>query len=176
MATISLLSYELDGCITDHPGLLFYDSELGIMSVAEGQSRLVSGGDRGGGSRFSNHAQESSRGKSNESGKGLDLVGTGNRSIGNIENTAAAMGMEEECSPMSPSSSFSVSSIGNIEHSFVDALLLCGWDNILGPRLEHVWYVRGRPQPHTNILRYVTTQALSGEICRDVLSNQVNFS
>lgn len=76
-------------------------------------------------------------------------------------------------SPLSPSSAFSVSSIGNIEHSFVDALLLCQWDNILGPKLEHVWYVTGRPQPHTNILRFVTNQVLSGEICRDLHSSQV---
>ncbi|XP_005107492.1 guanine nucleotide exchange C9orf72 [Aplysia californica] len=78
-------------------------------------------------------------------------------------------------SPVSPSSAFSVSSIGNIEHSFVDALLLCQWDNILGPRLEHVWYVTGRPQPHTNILRFITGQVLSGEICRDVHSSQIDF-
>ena len=76
-------------------------------------------------------------------------------------------------SPTSPSSAFSVSAIGNIELSFIDALLLCQWDNILGPRLEHVWYVSGRPQPHTNILRFITTQVLSGEICRDVESSQV---
>lgn len=79
----------------------------------------------------------------------------------------------DDCTPLSPSSGFSVSSIGNIEHSFVDALLLCHWDNILGPKMEHVWYVTGRPQPHTNILRFVTNQVLSGEICRDVHSSQV---
>ncbi|XP_059178361.1 guanine nucleotide exchange factor C9orf72-like [Physella acuta] len=77
--------------------------------------------------------------------------------------------------PLSPSSSFSVSSIGNIEQSFIDALMLCQWDNILGPRLEHVWYVTGRPQPHTNILRCVTRQVLSGEINRDLQSSQVDF-
>lgn len=78
-------------------------------------------------------------------------------------------------SPLSPTSSFSVSSIGNIEHSFVDALLLCQWDNILGPRLEHVWYINGRPQPHTNTLRFITGQVLSGEICRDIQSSQIDF-
>jgi len=57
----------------------------------------------------------------------------------------------------------------------VDALLLCQWDNILGPRTEHVWYVSGRPQPHSNILRYITTQVLGGEICRDVTSSQIDF-
>ncbi|CAL1540278.1 unnamed protein product [Lymnaea stagnalis] len=82
---------------------------------------------------------------------------------------------EDSSTPLSPSSAFSVSSIGNIEHSFIDALLLCQWDNILGPRLEHVWYVTGRPQPHTNILRFVTSQVLSGEICRDIHSSQVDF-
>uniref|UniRef100_A0A0B6ZUZ3 Uncharacterized protein n=1 Tax=Arion vulgaris TaxID=1028688 RepID=A0A0B6ZUZ3_9EUPU len=81
----------------------------------------------------------------------------------------------DDSTPLSPTSSFSVSSIGNIEHSFIDALLLCHWDNILGPKLEHVWYVTGRSQPHTNILRFVTNQVLSGEICRDVHCSQVDF-
>ncbi|RUS72347.1 hypothetical protein EGW08_019883, partial [Elysia chlorotica] len=125
-------------------------------------------------SHLSQNDQVNSKNMNNGTTKGLDLINPGNKSA-DVKNPTASMGMDEDCSPLSPSSSFSVSSIGNIEHSFVDALLLCGWDNILGPRLEHVWYVRGRPQPHTNILRYVTTQALSGEICRDVYSNQIDF-
>lgn len=168
MATLSLLSSELDGCMTDHPGLLFYDYDLGIMSVTEETNNNKSDG------RLPHTHMDQENNKGKEIGKNLNFINTENRSF-EFESQLATMGKDEEYSPMSPSSSFSVSSIGNIEHSFVDALLLCGWDNILGPRLEHVWYVRGRPQPHTNILRYVTTQALSGEICRDVLSNQVDF-
>lgn len=74
----------------------------------------------------------------------------------------------------SPTSAFSILSLGGIQYSYVNAILLCQWDNILGPRLEHVWYIQGRPEPHTNILRFVTSQVLSGEICRDVHSNQVS--
>ena len=91
-----------------------------------------------------------------------------------VSNFEGSMGFDESpISPLSPSSAFSVSSISNVEHSFVDALLLCQWDNILGPRLEHVWYISGRPQPHTNTLRYITSLVLSGEICRDVNLSQV---
>ena len=99
------------------------------------------------------------------------------RSLSNSDSGVRSIDQSDfnDCafSPLSPTSSFSVSSIGNIEHSFVDALLLCQWDNILGPRLEHVWYINGRPQPHTNILRFITGQVLSGEICRDIESSQV---
>ncbi|XP_055885772.1 guanine nucleotide exchange factor C9orf72-like isoform X1 [Biomphalaria glabrata] len=82
---------------------------------------------------------------------------------------------DNSLTPLSPSSTYTVSAIPNIEHSYIDALILCQWDNILGPRLDHVWYVTGRPQPHTNILRFVTGQVLSGEICRDVHTSQVDI-
>ncbi|GFN94542.1 protein c9orf72-like isoform x2 [Plakobranchus ocellatus] len=168
MATVSSLSSELDGCTVDHPELLFYELDFSSMSFT----------DRTAGNNHSfNLDGDSSKRKDNNSKTGLDLADARSRGEGSFiaDGVGVTMGEDENDSPMSPSSSFSVSSIGNIEHSFVDALLLCGWDNILGPRLEHVWYVRGRPQPHTNILRYVTTQALSGEICRDVYSNQIDF-
>nr|KAG5700798.1 hypothetical protein BaRGS_035001 [Batillaria attramentaria] len=57
----------------------------------------------------------------------------------------------------------------------MDAVVFCHWDNILGPRLEHVWYISDRPQPHVNILRFITSQVLSGEICRELDTSHVDF-
>lgn len=77
--------------------------------------------------------------------------------------------------PLSPSSSYAQCSISNVVHSFTDAVVFCHWDNILGPRLEHVWYISDHPQPHINILRFITTQILSGEICREVETSSIGF-
>ncbi|BFY99521.1 hypothetical protein BsWGS_02561 [Bradybaena similaris] len=111
----------------------------------------------------------------NKSMQSSNLTSTSYSTDSGVMTVNSENPFHDDCTPLSPSSGFSVSSIGNIEHSFVDALLLCHWDNILGPKMEHVWYVTGRPQPHTNILRFVTNQVLSGEICRDVHSSQVDF-
>ena len=77
--------------------------------------------------------------------------------------------------PMSPSSVYAEKMLLDIPHSFTDAVLFCHWDNILGPRLEHVWYISDRPQPHLNILRFITTQVLSGEICRELNTSRIDF-
>lgn len=78
-------------------------------------------------------------------------------------------------SPLSPSSAFGQRTVADVPHSFIDAVLFCHWDNILGPRLEHVWYVSERSQPHVNILRFITSQVLSGEICRELHTSLVDF-
>ncbi|XP_067677846.1 guanine nucleotide exchange factor C9orf72-like [Haliotis asinina] len=77
--------------------------------------------------------------------------------------------------PLSPSSAFSTAKIVKISQSYIDAMLLCHWDNILGPRLEHVWYVEGLSKPHNNTLRHICSQVLSGEICRDVSCSQIDY-
>lgn len=79
------------------------------------------------------------------------------------------------CTPLSPSSAFVQTTISDVTNSFLDAVVFCHWDNILGPRLEQVWHISDRPQPHRNILRFITTQVLSGEICRELHTGQVDF-
>lgn len=77
--------------------------------------------------------------------------------------------------PMSPSSAYAQKMLIDIPHSFMDAILFSHWDNILGPRLEHVWYINDRPQPHLNILRFISSQVLSGEICRELKTSRIDF-
>ena len=69
--------------------------------------------------------------------------------------------------PISPSSVFTRSRLKNIPHSIINAILFCHWDNILGPRLEHAWFIDGRSEPEDCVLRHVCLQVLSGEICRN---------
>ena len=84
-------------------------------------------------------------------------------------------GDQSATTPMSPSSVYAQKMLFNVPHCFMDAVLFCHWDNILGPRLEHVWYVNDRPQPHLNILRFITSQVLSGEICRELNTSRIDF-
>jgi hypothetical protein len=64
----------------------------------------------------------------------------------------------EPTTPLSPSSLYGQRLLADVPHSFMDAVMFCHWDNILGPRLEQVWYVADRPEPHVNILRFITNQ------------------
>ncbi|KAL8582204.1 hypothetical protein ACOMHN_004123 [Nucella lapillus] len=77
--------------------------------------------------------------------------------------------------PLSPSSAYAQKMLPVVPHCFLNAVVFCHWDNILGPRLEHVWFIQDRPEPHLNILRFITTQVLSGEICREVNTSRVDF-
>lgn len=89
-------------------------------------------------------------------------------------NRSGSLG-DRGSTPLSPSSAYAQKMLFDVPHSFMDAILFCHWDNILGPRLEHVWYVNDRPQPHLNILRFITSQVLSGEICRELETSRIDF-
>ncbi|KAK7488495.1 hypothetical protein BaRGS_00020280 [Batillaria attramentaria] len=97
------------------------------------------------------------------------------RSDSGIVEISSASGDVSTGTPMSPSSMYAKTTVADVPHSFMDAVVFCHWDNILGPRLEHVWYISDRPQPHVNILRFITSQVLSGEICRELDTSHVDF-
>ena len=106
----------------------------------------------------------------------LDLPSAGSGILDTSKaNPSGSAGDQSSSTPMSPSSVFAQKMLFNIPHCFMDAIVFCHWDNILGPRLEHVWYVSDRPQPHRNILRFITTQVLSGEICRELNTSRIDF-
>lgn len=77
--------------------------------------------------------------------------------------------------PLSPSSDFTTSIIKDVPDSIFKAVLLVHWDNILGPRIHHVWTIDGTPNLSSSDLRCITGQVLSSEICRDVDSSFVDF-
>lgn len=82
----------------------------------------------------------------------------------NIDND---YGLTECLSPTTPSSSFS-SSLIKIEHEgIINCILLSHWDNILGPRIAHLWTIPDKPHYSQLVLNKVCSQALSGEICRE---------
>ena len=78
--------------------------------------------------------------------------------------------------PKSPGSVFSQSALKESSGCILSGLLLCCWDNILGPKLRHLWEVGAKDGllTHRNLL-YIASHTLSGEICRDLLSSTIDF-
>ncbi|KAK3602392.1 hypothetical protein CHS0354_026279 [Potamilus streckersoni] len=89
--------------------------------------------------------------------------------------SADGFGTSSTRTPLSPSSDFTTSIIKDVPDSIFRAVLLVHWDNILGPRIHHVWTIDGSPNLSSSDLRCITGQVLSSEICRDVDSNFVDF-
>ncbi len=78
-------------------------------------------------------------------------------------------------SPKSPSSIFTKSTLANSKKSIISCLVLCNWDNIMGPKVRHLWMSE---EMDTNItldtLVNIATHTLSGEIMRDPLDSNVD--
>lgn len=74
-----------------------------------------------------------------------------------------------EITPLSPSSKFTESSIDIPGQNLIKYMMLSHWDNILGPRVVHVWNM-GTGSLDSGFLSRISSQSLSGEICREVTS------
>lgn len=72
-----------------------------------------------------------------------------------------------EITPLSPSSKFTESSIDIPGQNLIKYMMLSHWDNILGPRVVHVWNM-GTSSLDSGFLSRISSQSLSGEICREV--------
>lgn len=77
--------------------------------------------------------------------------------------------------PLSPSSKYTTSYLQQSDHSIISAVMFSYWDNILGPRLYHVWCTDSFSIPSNSILMYVCGQVLNGEICRDPMDSQIDY-
>lgn len=51
------------------------------------------------------------------------------------------------------------------------AMVLCKWDNVLGPRLDHVWRGMGDESLQESSVKYVVSHVLNGELLRNVTEN-----
>ena len=75
---------------------------------------------------------------------------------------------ENILSPMSPSSHFTRSIIANARDCIFPYVTLCHWDNIMGPRVRHLWLTRTSSRQLTkDVLQSVSSHTLNSEICRD---------
>lgn len=54
------------------------------------------------------------------------------------------------------------------------AIVLCYWDNVWGPRLQHVWRGVGDAESQESSVRYVVGRTLHGELLRDAPENLVD--
>ncbi|KAI8509947.1 hypothetical protein Bbelb_123750 [Branchiostoma belcheri] len=71
---------------------------------------------------------------------------------------------EDSLSPLSPLPP--ESDIPDTENSIIQAVVLSVWDNILGPRTQHVWRTQCQEPLTTGVIPYISNHTLSGEICR----------
>ncbi|XP_052058481.1 guanine nucleotide exchange factor C9orf72-like isoform X1 [Mytilus californianus] len=102
----------------------------------------------------------------------LKIVKRPNVDIGIIEvNTKDNLDINKELSgslsPTTPSSKFSTSVIKTSHDSVINGIFLSHWDNILGPRIDHLWTFPNKPHYSHVVLNKVCSQSLSGEICRE---------
>ena len=77
--------------------------------------------------------------------------------------------------PLSPSSKYTKSSLTDIPDSVLCAVVLSTWDNILGPRVQHVWKFPNSLAPKSDLLSHITRQVLSCEICRDLTNSAIDY-
>ena len=77
--------------------------------------------------------------------------------------------------PLSPSSKFTTSAFNIPGQNLIHNIVLSHWDNILGPKVMHVWNLVPDSVQHSATLNQVTSQTLSGEICRDVYNSNIDF-
>ena len=54
------------------------------------------------------------------------------------------------------------------------AVVLCCWDNVLGPRLSHVWRGSGDEKTQQESVKYVVSRTLNGELLRDAPENVID--
>ena len=79
-------------------------------------------------------------------------------------------------SPKSPGSIFTKCTLEGAPYSLVPSIVLCYWDNILGPRVRHLWVSPGQETLASSAtLNHIASHTLSGEICRDPTDSHVDF-
>lgn len=79
--------------------------------------------------------------------------------------------------PSSPSSKYTKSGISGLDetNSPFRGVVLSFWDNILGPRVRHVWRISQREIIQSDLLSHITSQVLSCEICRDPFKCDIDY-
>ena len=55
------------------------------------------------------------------------------------------------------------------------AMVLFKWDNVLGPRLDHVWRGTGDESLQESSVKYVVSHVLNGELLRNLTENVIDL-
>ncbi len=77
-------------------------------------------------------------------------------------------------SPKSPSSVFTKSVLEKSKNGLVRCVVLCNWDNIMGPKVRHLWMSEGMDSVTMDTLINIANHTLSGEICKDPLDSNID--
>ena len=75
-------------------------------------------------------------------------------------------------SSLSPSSAFGRTCLAR--DGAINMIVLSYWDNILGPKIKHVWTMDRQCEPDAEVLMHVATHTLSGEIYQCSLEAQID--
>lgn len=76
---------------------------------------------------------------------------------------------------LSPSSKYNASQLVDCEHPLVSTFIFNYWDNILGPRIKHVWYNGEDLQLDSSTLLQICKQGLASELCRDLTNSTTDW-
>lgn len=76
---------------------------------------------------------------------------------------------------LSPSSKYIVSQLVDCEEPLVSTFIFNYWDNILGPRIKHVWYNGREPFLDSSTLLQICKQGLASELCRDLTNSTTDW-
>lgn len=113
--------------------------------------------------------------------KSLKLVKKPNLSLGVVEvetgctNHDFSADLTLNLSPTTPSSKFSTSVIRTSAEGIINCILLSHWDNILGPRIDHMWSIPNKPHYSNTVLNKICSQSISGEICREWDNSSIDY-
>ncbi|KAI0214393.1 Guanine nucleotide exchange C9orf72 [Lamellibrachia satsuma] len=76
--------------------------------------------------------------------------------------------------PISPSSMFGKTCLACDSDCVINTIVLSYWDNILGPKIKHIWTMGRECDTNVDVLTHVATHTLSGEIYQYGLDAELN--
>ncbi|XP_074641742.1 guanine nucleotide exchange factor C9orf72-like isoform X2 [Tubulanus polymorphus] len=80
----------------------------------------------------------------------------------------------EILSLLSPSSVFDTSKLPESIEQLIHGVVLSCWDNILGPKVHHVWTNEKLHTFSPSVLSQISSHTLNGEICRDSTDSAID--
>jgi hypothetical protein len=76
-------------------------------------------------------------------------------------------GFDDVGTLLSPGSIFSTSFLPDTKWTLFESVVFSFWDNILGPKIQHVWTNKKYSYDYISMLSDISNHTLNGEICRD---------
>ncbi|XP_064625839.1 guanine nucleotide exchange factor C9orf72-like isoform X2 [Lineus longissimus] len=75
---------------------------------------------------------------------------------------------------LSPGSTFSTAHLPDTKWTLFESVVFSFWDNILGPKIQHVWSNKNYCSDYVSMLSDISNHTLNGEICRDPSDSSID--